>query len=132
MSKYISSEFSNYIVSFPLGIEANYASDIKAINRCIKIDYPKIAAGLAHIASYDAENGGFQEKCRNIHQAGNHTKVDIKHPMVLDHTSITYLRLGHEHQDGGITKGKKEHEIGKKELLAAFSLPDNYIQLSKE
>lgn len=132
LMKYINPSFSNYIISFPLGIEANYASDIKAINKCIKINYPKIAAGLAHIGSYDGENGGFQEKCNNIHQAGNHVKVDVKHPMVLDHTNITYLRLGHEHQDGGITKGKKENEIGKKELLANFSLPEDYVKLSKE
>lgn len=95
ISKYLNEDFVGYAVSFPTGVAGIYEAD--NYKSFYKIYQPKIALGLSFINSYKKSRKKMDYV--SVYSLGNHTKVDEKHPLILDSAKVMYVRTVHGQSD---------------------------------
>ncbi len=99
LSKYISMEFSGFLISFPYGIEARVDEKPLTVLQPRHLYFIKNAQGLAYI-NYCTEDGSFlEDKHLHIFNTGNHTTVDERFPVIIKSDKPLYLRTISNHND---------------------------------
>lgn len=92
LEKYNNKSFNGMIVSFGLGLIAAYKdgkyTDFRECHRRF------LALGMAFIGCYDSEN-----KKYTLPRGGNHEKVDMASPCIIDSREIVYIWTHHKNQD---------------------------------
>lgn len=95
VKKYLSKGFAGYAISFPKGVAGIYEDGVyKSFHR---IKRPKIAMGLTYVNFYS--NGHRLKKPESVFALGNHTKVDRKHPLIIDSGREMFMRTVHVESD---------------------------------
>ncbi len=116
LSKYLTKDFVGHVVSFP-GVAGMYDND--EYSDFYAIHQSKIAMGLTLI-NY-VKKGEKATKPISIYGLGNHVKVDEKAPLILDESSVMYLRTVHGQSDAYSNKLKQKMNKGSA-LGSGFSL----------
>jgi len=111
LAKYLSPAFTGHIVSYPRGHAALYDQDLGQITSAIEVYYPKIALGLAMINCYDEKRDAFLHKTINISQAGKHTTVQERYPLILDESLSAYVRMCYKSSDTTEKFFKKRRKV---------------------
>lgn len=97
--KYISIEFSGFLISFPYGIEARVDWKPLKFLQPRHLYFIKNAQGLAYI-NYCGKDGSFLEnKYLHIFNTGNHTTVDERFPVIIKSDKPLYLRTISNYND---------------------------------
>lgn len=92
LGSYFAEAYSGCCVSFGKGFNSYY--DGLNLKGYQEIYYPKIAIGLAHVSKGDA-NG----RCKTVYSVGDHTKVDMFAPLVLDSRRKSFICTIHQQSD---------------------------------
>lgn len=126
LRKYLSTDFSGYIVSYPKGSAVLYDEHQKKTVSAIELYYPKNAQGMSLINSYNNPENEFKNKAMNIFQTGKHTTVDERYPLVLDESIFAYVRMCYKSQDTAESFYKKKKKVSKEvspqEAFSGFSV----------
>lgn len=107
ITKFVTSEFAGNVVSFSKGYETYYNFESKRTEHNIRVSWPRIALGLAHINFFDAEEQKFRDNILSIYGVGDHSKIDQHRPLIVDNTRGMFLRMSYVEQD---TQGTGIHE----------------------
>ncbi|MGP9659592.1 glycosyltransferase [Halomonas sp. AOP31-B1-25] len=97
INNYLDIRFAGYCISFSSGVGAvmkNGEVD-ELYLRCV----PKIAIGIAWINFFDEKNKEFKFKEVSVYNLGNHMKVDLNFPTVIDPREHAWLRTLHDESD---------------------------------
>lgn len=92
--KYVDPLFADHAVSFSSGYEGIYEQGSFSI--FTKRNSPKIAMGLSLIKIYKKDS---PPKNISVYSLGNHTKVDEKHPLIINPQLPMYVRTVHPESD---------------------------------
>ena len=99
LTKFITLEFAGNIVSFSKGYESYYEFKNKRAEQNIKVSWPRIALGLAHINFYNADSASYVDKPLHIYDVGDHSKIDKNRSLITDNTPGMFLRMSYIEQD---------------------------------
>lgn len=100
LSPYLFPCYSGMAVSFPRGFAGIYARS--KIEKVYNYYEPKLALGLAYINVRNA--GVFHHRPTHVHALGNHRKIDLKIPVILDGRQPAYLWTIHDQTDRDTAK----------------------------
>jgi len=113
------------IVSLARGYWAEFDSRNRSLTRFAVSIRPKIAAGLAMIHRFDPLSGMLEPAAtRCIYDAGSHTFVDRKYPVIVDTTQPAFLRTRYEASDSYEPARALRPECDRDEVRLAFDLFD--------
>lgn len=97
---------SGCAISFGLGLYGFYSFKKHQYYKFIQYYYPKIAAGLCYVNTY--EKGKFGHKIRTIFQAGNHSKIDSNIPVIVYCKDIMFIRTMYDSSDSHSSNREKK------------------------
>lgn len=97
--KYLDPNFLDYCISFGRGYAGVFNHKIGGFESFHDYYYPKIAIGLSHINIYDPKTNTFGSEKLSIFHKGNHLKVDLNSPTIIDSTKPIFLRTIHSFSD---------------------------------
>lgn len=108
MGKYVNPRFEGYCISFGKGFAASYKGPGQ-------FDYwqyyrPKTAAGLSMVHTADGDEAR-PAKPASILQAGNHTQVDTRRPLIVDSREPAFIRVVHDQADSGSASRLKKKPL---------------------
>lgn len=89
------------IVSFPLGVLVDF-DDLLRVNWVRWTYTPKTALGIAMFHCREKPYASLP----HIYNAGSHTALDSRFPVLLDSSFIAYIRGSHSHNDSSLSKSK--------------------------
>lgn len=126
---YVEEHFSGFCISFGKGVAALIGED-QTVN--FKAYYaPKLAAGLAFIQH---KPEGIAPRGKTVYELGNHTKVDLNIPTILDSRSVAFLRTVHLHadtaSDNNLLKYTKLPTLLASDVEKSFKLDSEIFQRS--
>lgn len=130
LTKFVTSEFAGNVVSFSKGYESFYNSEEKIAEPNIRVSWPRIALGLAHINYFDADEQKFSDNILSIYGVGDHSKIDKNRPFIVDNTRGMFLRMSYSEQDTqglGIADRIKRKDCS---LVEVSEVTDNFPLLS--
>lgn len=91
---YVDPKFAGHAISFALGYEGIYEQG--GYSKFVKRHSPKIAMGMSFIQVYRPTQ---PPKILSVYSLGNHTKVDEKHPLIVNPLMPMYVRTVHAGSD---------------------------------
>lgn len=97
LDTYVTEENVGRTISFANGFFAVYDTDINCFIQICEYYAPKVALGLALVNKYN--ESGYSHKYKTIYDAGNHTTIDHRIPVILDSRVFSYIRTMHNHAD---------------------------------
>ena len=103
LSKYITTDNLGKVVSFPLGYLGKYDHDEQRYTSFAMHDEDFTAQGLASICHFDGKRVD-----GTIFSFGNHTKIAVNHPYILDRLGRFYIWSIYPSQD---TRGRGWREV---------------------
>lgn len=92
LSKYSKPEYEGMIVSFGKGLIANYQNGVYTDFRDCHRRF--LGLGMAMVGRFDAHRGSYW-----LPKSGNHEKVDLNSPTIIDSTEYTFIWTQHVTQD---------------------------------
>lgn len=95
----IDTSFDDMVVSFPKGLIGTVSPENRRIDSIRHYYAPKIALGMAHIASWSADDKARPR--RNIFECGRHAEIDRATPTILEGSFEAYIRTFHASNDSG-------------------------------
>lgn len=134
IKKFITSEFAGNVISFSKGYETYYKVDEKKTEHNIRVSWPRIALGLAHINYFDAESMQYHDNVLSIYGVGDHSKIDQHRPLIVDNTRGMFLRMSYVAQDtqgAGILDRIKRKDcslVEQEEITDKFPLLSNILK----
>lgn len=118
LAKYTDDKYLGFAVSFHKGLKGRFEGD--TYSNFEVANYPKCAQGLAFVSKY--EGGEHTPPDLSIYSLGNHTKIDEKHPVILDASFVSYIRTMHVESD--IFRKGKHDKVSRKESLELAKIAD--------
>lgn len=96
---YLERGIVGFPISFAYGFEGMFDEATEKFSNIRHWYKPKIALGLAFTNKYS--NGKYLYPDKNIYSLGNHTRIDIKHPVIIDALAPAFIRTVSAHNDSG-------------------------------
>lgn len=97
LESYITEENIGRVISLAKGYYGVYDSKSNSFTHISDLFSPKLALGLALINKYDDK--GYHYELKSIYEAGNHTRIDHRLPVITDGRIPAYIRTVHSHAD---------------------------------
>lgn len=97
LEPYATEENIGRVISLAKGYYGIYESESNSFTHISDLFSPKLALGLALINKYDEK--GYHHELRSIYEAGNHTLIDHRLPVITDGRLPAYIRTVHNHAD---------------------------------
>lgn len=86
-------------ISFAYGFEGMFDEATETFSNIRHWYYPKIALGLAFTNNYS--DGAYLYPDKSVYSLGSHTRIDIKHPIIIDALAPAFFRTVSTHNDSG-------------------------------
>lgn len=99
LQKYTNPEFDGTCISFGKGLAGIFDETEDAFLSVHDYYQPKIAIGLTYVKVFDPNKIKDSQGIYSIYELGNHTKVDLKAPTILDSRNYIFFRTIHPSSD---------------------------------
>lgn len=97
LEPYTTEENIGRVISLAKGYYGVYESEYNSFTHISDLFSPKLALGLALVNKYDEK--GYNHELKSIYEAGNHTRIDHRLPVITDGRFPAYIRTVHNHAD---------------------------------
>jgi hypothetical protein len=107
LRNYLIEENVGKAISFGSGVAGIFDVDTGLYTDFFRLYQPKSSCGLAVVGSFDRQLGKFGHANPNAHTLGNHLKVDMRVPLILDSRQVSFLYSMHPGQDTAALNNKR-------------------------